>query len=88
MERVLQTVAVFKIPAAVCVNKADINWENTQKILDYCSANGLPYVGEVPYDEKAVEAVNACLSIVDIDCPAGNAARNIYRKTREILNML
>jgi len=88
MERVLQTVQTFDIPAAICVNKADLNRVYTQKIKEFCNENGLPFVGEVPYDEKAIEAVNSCVSIVDIDCPAGSAARKIYQKTKEILKTL
>jgi MinD superfamily P-loop ATPase len=36
MERVIGVCRHFNVPAAVCVNKFDINEENTHKIENYC----------------------------------------------------
>ncbi|MBW2309416.1 MAG: hypothetical protein JRG73_21065 [Deltaproteobacteria bacterium] len=47
----------FDIPAAVLINKADINEKNTQRIRTYCAQHGLDIVGEVLYDETLTEAL-------------------------------
>lgn len=86
MERVIKTAQKFGVKIAVCVNKYDTNPQNTQKIIDYCNKNNLPYMGGVPYDIEAVNAINTGKSIVDIDCKSGRAVRDIFTKTMEILN--
>jgi len=86
MERVIRTAAKFGTKTAVCVNKFDINLPNTEKIEAFCRQQGLPYIGRIPFDKQAVKAINNGLSIVDIDCPSGAAARKIYDKALQLLN--
>ena len=47
--------------------------------------NNLPFIGRIPFDPEAVKAVNGGLTVVDIDCPAGNAVREVFNKTIELL---
>lgn len=84
MERIIETSARFQTKIAVCINKADTNIEKTEKIKQFCEANNLPFVGEIPYDKKAIEATNDGKSIVDIDCAAGHATESVYEKTMKI----
>lgn len=86
MERILHTAAHFQVPAAVCINKYDINPENTEKIIDYCRENSLPFVGKIPFDNEAVKAVNCGRPIVDGSGPASLAVREVFNNTMEILN--
>lgn len=88
MERILHTAAHFQVPAAVCINKYDINPGNTEKIIDYCQANSLPFVGKIPFDHEAVKAVNSGRTIVDGSGPASQAVRELYYNTLDILNRL
>ncbi|MGI6366222.1 MAG: 4Fe-4S binding protein [Bacillota bacterium] len=85
MERILKTAGQFQTKAAVCVNKYDINRENTRRIEEYCAHRSLPYLGAIPFDSSVVEAVNQGKSIVDVDCPAGRAVRAVFIKTMEVL---
>lgn len=85
MKRILQTAAHFQIPAAVCINKADTNRDNSGNIIAFCRENNLPFAGQVPFDPLAVKAVNNGQTIVDLDCPAGRAAKAVFAKTMEIL---
>ena len=85
MERIIKTAKYFKTETAVCVNKHDTNPSITRKIEDYCSENGLPFAGKIPYDAKAVQAINEGKSIVDIDCPSGAAVKALYKKVMEIM---
>ena len=88
MERILHTAAHFQVPAAVCINKHDVNPANTEKIREYCQQYSLPFVGKIPFDNEAVKAVNSGRSIVDGSGPASQAVRKVFNKTLEILNGL
>lgn len=85
MKRIIETAKKFNTKLAVCVNKYDTNIENNETIKQFCQGNKIDFVGEIPFDKKAVEAVNNGLTIVDIDCAAGEAVRKIYKKTMKIL---
>ena len=85
MERIEKTAATFQTKAAVCVNKYDANIANTARIEEYCRTNNLPFVGRIPFDPEAVKAINEGLTVIDIDCPAGNAVREVFNKTTKLL---
>jgi MinD superfamily P-loop ATPase len=57
MQRVLNTLAHFRVPALVCINKADINLGFTAQIEDACRQRGVPCVGRIPFDPTATEAL-------------------------------
>jgi MinD superfamily P-loop ATPase len=86
MKRIIETAQKFNTKLAVCVNKYDTNIENNEKIKKFCQNNNIAFVGEIPYDKRAVEAVNNGLTIVDMDCAAGKAVQNVYKETINILN--
>ena len=64
LERVLGVCRYFEVPAAVCINKYDINEENTRSIEDYCAAEGIPVVGRLPYDDAFGEAIARGVPVV------------------------
>jgi len=57
LERILGVAYHFKIPAVVCINKCDINLDNTEKIEHYCKSNNIDVVGKLPYDTVVTEAM-------------------------------
>lgn len=57
LERVLGVASHFHIPAVVCINKYDINEENTHIIEDYCGDNGIDVVGKLPFSRIPTEAM-------------------------------
>ena len=83
MERILDTAKGLRADTVVCVNKADLNPNITEKIKAYCKERGVPYMGEIPYDPLAVKAVNDGLTVADVECPAGNAVREIFYNVME-----
>lgn len=85
MERIVKTASRFGTKTAICVNKYDTNLENTRKIEEYCEEKGLALVGKIPFDSEAVKAINSGNTIVDVDCPSGRAAADVYKKTVKIL---
>lgn len=86
MERIVETAQKFGTKTAVCINKYDTNKENSQKIIAFCNDHNLPFVGTIPFDMAAVKAINNAKSIVEVDCPAGNAAKEVYQNTMTLLS--
>jgi MinD superfamily P-loop ATPase len=70
MQRVEALCRHFQIPALVCINKYDINPENSGTIKDYCVENEVPVIGEIPFSPAVRQALVARKSPVDIDCGA------------------
>ena len=78
MERIVGTARGFGVKVFVCVNKYDINKENSAKIEKYCIDNSLTFVGKIPYDKEAVTLVNNGKTIVEGDTISGRAVRKIF----------
>ncbi|MCR5665207.1 MAG: ATP-binding protein [Eubacterium sp.] len=85
LKRLCKTAETFQTQLAVCVNKYDVSIEATQEIEDFCRDTGLPCVGKIPYDPKAIAAVNAGGSVIDTDGPAAEAIRNMYKELKKLL---
>lgn len=85
MERVIDTAMKFGVKIAVCVNKYDVNRETTEKIEDFCQKQDLHFVGLIPFDKEAVRSINEGKTIVETDCPSGQAVKAIYEKTMDLL---
>lgn len=87
MERIIKTAGIFRAKVCVCVNKADVCTENTDRIEKFCKDNKIDFVGTVPYDKTVSKAINEGKSIAQIDCPANIALHNIYNKVIDILGI-
>jgi MinD superfamily P-loop ATPase len=57
LERALGTVTHFRVPALVCINKADLSPERTAEIEAYCAEEGIEVVGSLPFDTIVTEAM-------------------------------
>jgi MinD superfamily P-loop ATPase len=57
LERVIGVCQHFKVPALVCINKYDINKENTRDIEEYCHRQGIAIAAKIPYDSIVTEAM-------------------------------
>lgn len=87
LKRLIQTTRTFETKLAVCVNKWDISPKSTEKIQEFCRESNIPFMGRIPYDRHASEAINAGLSIADIDCPARDALKEIFENTSRELEL-
>ena len=87
LTRLVETGRAFQTKFAVCVNKADINPEKTREIEAFCQTREIPFVGTVPYDPMASIAINAGRSVAEIDCPAADALKNIFKNTSQLLGL-
>ena len=70
MQRVEALCRHFRVPALVCINKYDINLENTRTIRDYCVEKEVPVLGEIPFSPAVRKALVARKSLVEFDCGA------------------
>ncbi|MEA4895726.1 MAG: 4Fe-4S binding protein, partial [Oscillospiraceae bacterium] len=86
MERIIKTAYMFGTRIAVCVNKYDMNPDNTEKIEEYCRTKSLPFVGKIPYDPEAAKAINRGLTIVDAECPSGEAVKRVFNNTMAVFS--
>jgi MinD superfamily P-loop ATPase len=57
MARVLQVAQHFRVPALVCVNKADLYTEGTAQIEAYCRQNDVEVMGHIPFDPSVTDAM-------------------------------
>ena len=86
LKRVLETVGHFNIPAAVCINKFDINPENTHLIEDFCSKQAIRVIGKIPYDRSVVAALMQKNTVFEYPC--GEVSREIARMWDTLRAML
>jgi len=86
LDRVLKLAAHFEVPAALCVNKWDINPEITKRIEDRARESGARVAGRLSYDEAFTRAQTAGLSVVELGRgPAAEQAREVWG---EVCSML
>lgn len=79
MKRIIDTAKHFGVKCIVCINKFDVNLENTKEIQTYCCSLQIPVIGMIPFDKTVVQAVNRCQSIANYpDSPAGKAILSIW----------
>ena len=85
MKRALGLLNHFKIPSLVCVNKYDINEENTAKIVEFCESNGVEVVGKIPFDLIVTEAMVAGKPVVEYSPKnrISEAIEELWKRTLE-----
>jgi MinD superfamily P-loop ATPase len=85
LERVLGVCRHFGIPALVCINKHDINEENTLQIENYCRNQGVEIAARIPFDNVVTEAIVKGLPVVEYS--RGEVAGEIEKLWKK-LNMV
>jgi len=87
MDRVVELANHFEIPAAVCINKYDLNRDMTETIEEYARDKGLPVVGRIPFDPSFTEAMVQKQTIMEYDasCSAAQAVQGIWERLRSTL---
>ena len=65
LERILDVTRHFGIGSVVCINKYDINEENSNMITEFCRQRGVEMVGNIPYDAVVTEAMVAGMPVVE-----------------------
>ena len=65
LERVLGVCRHFGITALVCINKYDLNEDNTRQIENYCLNQGVEVAARIPFDNIVTEALVEKLPVVE-----------------------
>lgn len=79
MKRIIDTAKHFNINPVVCINKFNINSDNSKEIENYCNSINIEVIGKIPFDPMVVKAVNNCQSISHYpESPAGKAIKQIW----------
>ena len=65
LERILGVCRHFGVPAMVCINKYDINEENTRYIENYCTEQGLMIAAKIRFDNIVTDAIIRGLPLIE-----------------------
>jgi len=65
LERVLGVCRHFGVPGMVCINKYDLNEENTRRIEDYCRSQEIKLAAKIPFDNAVTEAIVRGVPVVE-----------------------
>jgi len=77
LERVLGVCRHFGVPAVVCINKYDLNEENTRQIEGYCASQGIGVAARIPFDNAVTEAMVRGVPVVEYS--DGRVSREIEK---------
>ena len=86
LERVLEVCQHFNVPALVCINKYDINEDNTHRIEDYCRAQQIDSLTRISFDKVVTEAMIHGLPVVKYS--SGKVSRQINLLWQNIIDRL
>jgi MinD superfamily P-loop ATPase len=65
LERVLGVCRHFGVEAIVCINKHDINEDNTRRVERFCLSQGVEVVAKIPFDSVIIEAMVHGVPVVE-----------------------
>lgn len=86
LDRVSQLTGHFKIPFAVCLNKADINPSLSRKIEKWCRNKKIKMIGRIQYDQDFTRAQIQGESLVEFSSGAASqAVKKIWKKLDQLL---
>ena len=67
MRRVLELAEHFKVPCLICVNKFDLNLDQTAAIEAVVKERNIPVVGKIPFDPNFTKAMVQGETIFEYD---------------------
>ncbi|MBN2126138.1 MAG: P-loop NTPase [Deltaproteobacteria bacterium] len=81
MERVADLAAFFRVPAMVCVNKYDLNPEQTEAIERLAREKGIRVLGRIPFEPLFVKAMVQGRNLIEYgtECEAQKAIEEIWK---------
>lgn len=80
LARVLKLAAHFGIPAAICVNKWDLNPEMTERIEKQAQTLGATVAGRIRYDRAVTQAQIRERAVVETDAPCAEDIRALWER--------
>jgi MinD superfamily P-loop ATPase len=86
LERIIGVCRHFDVAALVCINKSDINEDNTRRIEDYCHRQGIDIAAKIPYDSIVTEAMIHGKTVVEYH--RNGISRHLQKLWEEITGRL
>jgi MinD superfamily P-loop ATPase len=80
MSRAIELCRHFNVPVMVCINKFDLNTENTAQIETMARDANLPVVGRIPFDPDFTRAMVQGKTLIEFNQygPAGESIRQVW----------
>lgn len=89
LQRLLQLLEHFRVPAAVVINKWDIAVQRTQEIEQLCTKRRVPVLGRIPFDSTVFHALQQGRCYLDVaESPAGQATRQVWKALQRLWEKL
>ncbi|MEN8165795.1 MAG: 4Fe-4S binding protein, partial [Acidobacteriota bacterium] len=85
LHRVLALAGHFGIPAAVVINKADLNPDLVASLTAELEAQGVEVLGTIPYDEAVPKAQREGVVPIDAGTDVGKALRHIHNRLHTVI---
>jgi len=83
--RILEVTKHFKVKAAVCINKFDINEKKTADVERFCMENKIPVVGRIPYDLNVSKAMIKLETVIEF--PSGEVTKAVEEIWKKLMEM-
>ena len=81
MGRAMELCRHFKVPVMVCINKFDLDRQNSATIETMAREGGLPVVGHIPFDPAFTRAMVQGQTLIEYAAagPAADAVRGLWQ---------
>ncbi len=84
--RVVELCDHFQVPAAVIINKCDLNLEVSEQIRAFCRARGFPLLAALPHDNRFVDALVGRMAVTEMgDSEPARAIRAAWNRILDYL---
>ena len=86
LKRVYELVHKFHIKAGCIINKADLNQEKTEQIMDFLKEEDIVHLTNIPYDDSFTKAMTQCKTIIEFeDNNIKHLIEDAWNKIKQIL---
>jgi MinD superfamily P-loop ATPase len=89
MERVVRLAAHFKVPAMVCVNKFDLNLDQTHAIEKFAKEKNVSVLGRIPFDPIFTKSMIQGQTIFEYnkESETGQVVKQIWEKAGKTIGL-
>jgi MinD superfamily P-loop ATPase len=86
LERVVEVCNHFGVRPLVCINKNNINEDNTRSIEKYCKEKNIEIVARIPFDNVVTEALIQGIPVVEYSQgEVSTEIKNLWDRIKAIL---
>ena len=86
MERVVQMAHHFNTQTACCINKYDLNLENSKLIESWCKKYSIPLIGKIHFDEQVTKSLVQGIPLTEYSKnSASEEISNMWEKLKLLL---